>query len=80
MIFPIVCFSCGKNISQLYKPYRNLVLKIIKEREKLMADNPNKEYEFDNSPEYEALNQLNINRICCRKHFICHQPMVRYIV
>lgn len=81
MLFPIRCHTCNKSIGARYQSYlrkvqeyrksskhkEELVLTsetTAKDIEGLMKD-PNKQ-----TPEFRALADLNIQRYCCRRHFL----------
>lgn len=71
MIIPIKCFTCGKVIADKYRYYLEEVRKLKNNDNNdavvyLTKTNTNK------SPDGIVLDQLNINKICCRRHFITH--------
>ena len=78
MIIPIKCFTCGKVIADKYRYYQEQV------RKKKLAKRGNGESidvdkvlyltkEFvDKTPEGEILDDLNMNKMCCRRHFLTH--------
>jgi DNA-directed RNA polymerase subunit N len=78
MIIPIKCFTCGMVIADKYRYYLEQV------RMKKMAKKSNGESidvdkvlyltkEFvDKTPEGEVLDDLNMRKMCCRRHFLTH--------
>jgi DNA-directed RNA polymerase subunit N (RpoN/RPB10) len=78
MIIPVKCFSCGMVIANKYRYYVEQV------RKRKLAKRGNGEFididkvlyltkEFvDKTPEGEVLDDLNMNKMCCRRHFLTH--------
>jgi DNA-directed RNA polymerase subunit N len=78
MIIPIKCFTCGTVIADKYRFYVQEV------RKKKLAKKGNDESididkvlyltkEFhDKTPEGEVLDELNMKKMCCRRHFLTH--------
>ena len=78
MIIPIKCFTCGMVIANKYRFYVQEV------RKKKLAKRGNNESididkviyltkEFhEKTPEGEVLDELNMNKMCCRRHFLTH--------
>ena len=78
MIIPIKCFTCGMVIANKYRYYQEQV------RKKKLAKKGNNESidvdkvlyltkEFvDKTPEGEVLDELNMKKMCCRRHFLTH--------
>lgn len=78
MIIPVKCFTCGMVIANKYRYYQEQV------RKKKFAKKENKESididkvlyltkEFvDKTPEGEVLDELNMKKMCCRRHFLTH--------
>ena len=78
MIIPIKCFTCGMVIADKYRYYQEQV------RKKKMAKKGNGESidvdkvlyltkEFvEKTPEGEVLDELNMKKMCCRRHFLTH--------
>lgn len=78
MIIPIKCFTCGMVIADKYRYYVEQV------RKKKLARKMNGESidvdkvlyltkEFvEKTPEGEVLDDLNMNKMCCRRHFLTH--------
>ena len=78
MIIPSKCFTCGTVIANKYRYYQEQV------RKKKLAKRGNNESidldkvlyltkEFvDKTPEGEVLDDLNMKKMCCRRHFLTH--------
>jgi DNA-directed RNA polymerase subunit N (RpoN/RPB10) len=78
MIIPIKCFTCGMVIADKYRFYVEEV------RKKKLAKGFNKDsINFDKviyltkefhekTPEGEVLDELNMKKMCCRRHFLTH--------
>uniref|UniRef100_A0A6C0IEF7 DNA-directed RNA polymerase subunit N n=1 Tax=viral metagenome TaxID=1070528 RepID=A0A6C0IEF7_9ZZZZ len=78
MIIPIKCFTCGTVIADKYRFYVQEV------RKKKLAKKGNDESididkvlyltkEFhEKTPEGEVLDELNMKKMCCRRHFLTH--------
>lgn len=78
MIIPIKCFTCGMVIADKYRYYQEQV------RNKKLAKKGNGESidvdkvlyltkEFvEKTPEGEVLDELNMKKMCCRRHFLTH--------
>jgi len=75
MIIPVKCFTCGMVIADKYRYYVEQVraIKLKKNGE----GNENKVLyltkEFtQKTPEGDVLDELNIRKMCCRRHFLTH--------
>ena len=78
MIIPVKCFTCGMVIANKYRYYQEQV------RKKKLAKKSNGEsidvdkvlyltQEFvEKTPEGEVLDELNMRKMCCRRHFLTH--------
>jgi DNA-directed RNA polymerase subunit N (RpoN/RPB10) len=78
MIIPIKCFTCGMVIADKYRFYLEEVRK-----KKLAKKNNNESIDInkvlyltkefhEKTPEGEVLDELNMNKMCCRRHFLTH--------
>ena len=78
MIIPIKCFTCGMVIADKYRYYVEQVRK-KKLAKKIGGDSIDvdkvlyltKEF-VEKTPEGEVLDDLNMNKMCCRRHFLTH--------
>lgn len=73
MIIPIKCFTCGMVLGDKYEYYCKEVRKRKMEKG---LDNSKVIYlttEFrDKTPEGEVLDELNLTKMCCRRHLMTH--------
>jgi len=73
MIIPIKCFTCGTVLADKYRYYCEEVRK-----RKLSNDMPIDKVVYltkKNSvktPEGEVLDELQLNKMCCRRHMLTH--------
>jgi DNA-directed RNA polymerase subunit N (RpoN/RPB10) len=78
MIIPIKCFTCGMVIADKYRYYQEEVRKkkLAKRKDKNPVDMDKVVYltkEFnEKTPEGEVMDNLNLTRMCCRRHFLTH--------
>lgn len=79
MLFPVRCFSCGKVIGNSWTKYLELIVEETKKEEESNEKSEpvlNKSYaELDHkikTPQSKALDQLQMTRYCCRRHFLTH--------
>ena len=78
MIIPVKCFTCGMVIADKYRYYQAEVRKrkLAKSVGKDTTDIDKVLYltkEFhDKTPEGEVLDELNMKKMCCRRHFLTH--------
>lgn len=74
MIIPIRCFTCNKVIAHIYEEYENKVKEAYKNTKKQKYNNQIIDEINDNtekhSVEGKILNELGIERQCCRRMFI----------
>jgi DNA-directed RNA polymerase subunit N (RpoN/RPB10) len=73
MIIPVKCFTCGKVLADKYRYYLREV------RKRKTADNKETdrvvyltETNSDKTPEGYVLDELHIDKICCRRHILTH--------
>jgi len=83
MIIPVRCFTCGAVLADKWVQYNTLTNEYRKETK-------HKDVELldidaltsNNNPvtaEYKALQDLDITRVCCRRHFLCNVDMIDQI-
>jgi DNA-directed RNA polymerase subunit N (RpoN/RPB10) len=78
MIIPIKCFTCGMVIADKYRFYVEEVRKkkLAKKGNDMSIDIDKVLYltkEFhEKTPEGEVLDDLNLTKMCCRRHFLTH--------
>jgi DNA-directed RNA polymerase subunit N (RpoN/RPB10) len=73
MIIPIKCFTCGMVLADKYRFYTEEVRKrkLAKSMDVDKVLYLTKEF-HDKTPEGEVLDELNIKKMCCRRHFLTH--------
>lgn len=73
MIIPIKCFTCGMVIADKYRYYVEEVRKrkLAKGLEMDKVIYLTQEF-HDKTPEGEVLDELLMNKMCCRRHFLTH--------
>ena len=73
MIIPVKCFTCGNVLGDKYRYYLEEVRK--KKLEKKMDIEKviylTKDF-HEKTPEGEVLDELNMRKMCCRRHFLTH--------
>jgi DNA-directed RNA polymerase subunit N (RpoN/RPB10) len=72
MIIPVKCFTCGKVLADKYRYFKREV-----KMRKNMDDNDNDVIyltKLNNNKTIEGvvMDELNLNKMCCRRHFITH--------
>lgn len=76
MIIPVRCFTCGKVIADKWNAF---------EKEKSKIDEYNKHDDTDTDPFTQKhnygtiLDNLNITKICCRRHMLGHVNLIDII-
>ena len=73
MIIPIKCFTCGEVLADKYRFY----LTEVRKRKLAKGQDVNKVLyltkEFhDKTPEGEVMDELDLNKMCCRRHMLTH--------
>jgi hypothetical protein len=73
MIIPVKCFTCGMVLADKYRFYTEEVRKrkLAKSMDVDKVVYLTKEF-HDKTPEGEVLDELNMNKMCCRRHFLTH--------
>jgi DNA-directed RNA polymerase subunit N (RpoN/RPB10) len=69
-MIPIKCFSCGKVLADKYRLYQSEVIKL-----KGHSDPTVEYFSVDNihkTPEAIIMDELNVIKICCRRHLLTH--------
>jgi DNA-directed RNA polymerase subunit N (RpoN/RPB10) len=73
MIIPVKCFTCGNVLADKYRFYLEEVRK--KKLEKKMDIEKviylTKDF-HEKTPEGEVLDELGLNKLCCRRHILTH--------
>ena len=73
MIIPVKCFTCGMVLADKYRFYTEEVRKrkLAKSMDVEKVVYLTKEF-HDKTPEGEVLDELNMTKMCCRRHFLTH--------
>ena len=73
MIIPVKCFTCGNVIGDKYRYYLEEVRKrkLAKDMDVDKIVYLTKEFS-EKTPEGEVMDDLGLNKMCCRRHFISH--------
>ncbi len=73
MIIPVKCFTCGMVLADKYRFYTEEVRKrkLAKSMDLDKVVYLTKEF-HDKTPEGEVLDELNMKKMCCRRHFLTH--------
>jgi DNA-directed RNA polymerase subunit N (RpoN/RPB10) len=73
MIIPVKCFTCGMVLADKYRFYTEEVRKkkLAKSMDVDKVLYLTKEF-HDKTPEGEVLDELNMVKMCCRRHFLTH--------
>lgn len=77
MIIPVRCFTCGKVIAHLLDTYLEELQNNIKDKKDL--DGIKNSYDSEKTIEGKILDDLKLDRICCRSHFLCYNDFSRNI-
>jgi|TARA_Y100000389_G_C17203126_1_gene384692 DNA-directed RNA polymerase subunit N len=64
MLFPVKCFTCGSIIGNKYEEYKKKVKD--SKQEYLNTEKAEK------TDQGLTLDSLNVNDMCCRRHFLTH--------
>ena len=73
MIIPVKCFTCGMVLADKYRFYTEEVRKrkLAKSMDVDKVLYLTKEF-HDKTPEGEVLDELNMTKMCCRRHLLTH--------
>ena len=87
MIIPVRCFTCGKVLGDKWNTYKKLVDKKSSSESKkkftleditISSKNDPLEH-FDNNHQNKILNDMNITKMCCRRHMLSHIDLIDII-
>ena len=78
MIIPVKCFTCGMVLADKYRFYQSEVRKRKLAKKSITSTDDidkvlylTKEF-HEKTPEGEVLDELNMKKMCCRRHFLTH--------
>lgn len=73
MIIPVKCFTCGEVLGD---KYRYFLIEVRKKKLLMSMQIDKVVYLTNNSqaktPEGEVMDELNLNKMCCRRHMLTH--------
>lgn len=75
MIIPVRCFTCGKVLADKWQAYE----KKVKEQEASTKKEDEVHPNFQRNFKGEILDQLGLDRICCRRHMLSHVDLIDII-
>ncbi len=79
MIIPIRCMTCSKVLANKYQYY----IKKVEEKKKSLEKDKNENNEqlanFENFTTGEILDELKLDRMCCRRHMLTHVDLIDII-
>lgn len=77
MIIPVKCFTCGKVLGNKYRYYLEKVRekKLARDMEINRVIYLTKDHK-DKTPEGEVMDDLGLNKMCCRRHIMTHVDIV----
>lgn len=72
MIIPVKCFTCGKVLANKYQFYIREVRKAKSEGNDTSSVTYLTNTNIEKTAEGRILDQLGLNKICCRRHMLTH--------
>lgn len=73
MIIPVKCFTCGNVLADKYLYYQNKVRETkLKKKQDLDDIIYLTETNTEKTIEGKVLDELELNKICCRRHMLTH--------
>lgn len=75
MIIPMRCMTCGNMIASKWLKYQELIAETKTTAKHNLVDNDVGDLENETA-ECNALNQLELNRYCCRRHILGHTDII----
>ncbi len=83
MIIPVRCFTCGKVLANKWEYYQKKVKEMeAAEKEAKRNGEPGKERQhknFDAITTGHILDELGLDRMCCRRHMLGHVDLIDII-
>ncbi len=74
MIIPVRCFTCNNVIGSKYIEFLNIISS--KKQEDIILDSSTKLDSLKETVESSAFKQLNIKRVCCKRHLLTHVDLI----
>lgn len=78
MIIPVRCFTCGKVLADKYDYYKRRVEDLERNAKQDGTGVPCSE-SFDGVKTGKVLDELGLQRMCCRRHMLGHVDLVEII-
>jgi DNA-directed RNA polymerase subunit N len=72
MIIPVRCFTCGKVLGNKWTTYERKVKELEEAQSKKKEETSELAANFDQNLKGKILDEMNIERICCRRHMLSH--------
>ena len=72
MIIPVRCFTCGKLLCDKYEYFLQETAKAEDDKTNMVRVGKN----FDESAKGKVLDQIGLDRICCRRHMLSHVDLI----
>lgn len=74
MIIPVKCFTCGNVLADKYNYFQRKVKeqKFNKPKQNIYLTKEN----IKKSIEAEVLDEIKINKMCCRRHMLTHVDVI----
>ncbi len=76
MIIPIRCVTCGKVLADKWEYYKKRVKEMEKEKGQ---EKTNKSKFFFDSSTKDILDELGLDKYCCRRHMIGHVDIIDHL-
>lgn len=79
MIIPVRCFTCGKVLADKWEWYKEQVEKLEKDEANKDNATVKRDTTFEPTKTKEILDQLGLDRMCCRRHMLGHVDLIHLI-
>lgn len=80
MIIPIRCFTCGKVVADKWKYYSEKVKEQENKQDEKEKDKKEpKQENFQAGFKKEILDELGLEKMCCRRQVLCHVNLLEII-
>jgi DNA-directed RNA polymerase subunit N len=87
MIIPIRCFTCGKVLADKWNYYKQKAAeheeknlkKVPKTDDDLSRSERDPKMYFDSNIHKQLLDELGLDRMCCRRHMLTHIDLIDII-
>jgi len=79
MLIPVRCFTCNKTIAHLWNKY-NEIITTEEQKFALISKPTQKEIEYIKLVKGRALDEVGLERLCCRTIFITHTDILDDVI